>query len=162
MHGRNQHSTEWTPEQDEFVRQNYRIISTREIGAKLGFSKNAVIGRAHRIGLGKPYAEVFNTGTKFGTKPKGTVRQRINVVKRATDFARDKYDQIPRMKRQPLPALNNSIPPLNGVGVSIWDLSQKSCRWMLGEPKELKFCGHEHRPGSSYCEDHHNWTVNRK
>lgn len=154
--------TKWTPDQDEFVRQNYRIISTKKIGEKLGFSKNAVIGRARRIGLGKPYAEVFNTGTRFEIKPKAAFRNSINVVKRATDFARDKFDQAPRMKRVPLPNLNNSIQPLNGVGVSIWELGPKSCRWTLGEPSELTFCGHLHRPGSSYCEDHYKWTVNRK
>lgn len=161
MHVPDHPSTEWKPEEDAFIRENYRVISARAIGEKLGYSKNAVIGRANRIGLGKRYDEVFRNISKPTRVPKAT-RNRINVVKRATDFARDKHDQAPRMKRQPLPSLNNSIQPLNGVGVSIWDLGMKSCRWMLGEPKELKFCGHEHRPGSSYCEDHHNWTVNRK
>jgi hypothetical protein len=161
MNGPNQFSTKWTPEQDEYVRQSYRVISARAIGAKIGFSKSAVIGRAHRIGLGKPYDEVFNTGTKYGTKPKGAICQRINVVKRPTGFARMRQE-APRVKKLPIPELNDSIIPLNGVGVKMWELGSTNCRWVVGEPKDLTFCGHDKKAGSSYCEDHHNWTVSRK
>lgn len=161
MNGSNQLSTKWTPEQDEYVRQNYRVISTRAIGAKLGFSKSAVIGRAHRIGLGRPYDEVFNTGTKYGTKPKGTICQLVNVVKRPTGFARMRQE-APRVKKLPIPELNDSVIPLNGVGIKIWEHGDKNCRWVVGEPKDLTFCGHDKKAGSSYCEDHHNRTVSRK
>lgn len=153
MSGPNQFSTKWTPEQDEYVRQNYRVISTRRIGEKLGFSKSAVIGRAHRIGLGKPYDEVFNRGTKYETKPKSAVGYRINVVKRPTGFARMRQE-APRMKKLPIPDLDIGIQPLNGVGVKLWELNSKHCRWVVGEPKDLLYCGHEIHKGSSYCPTH--------
>jgi len=162
MQNFNQHSTSWTPEKDEYVRENYRIISTKKIGEKLGFSKNAVIGRAHRLGLGKPYAEVFNVGTKYGTKPKASINQGIRMVKRATGCVRMRQENPPKMKKLPFPELNDSIIPLNGTGVKLWELGGKGCRWVLGEPKDLMFCGHNSAAGSSYCQDHHNWTMNRK
>lgn len=43
---------EWSKEDDEFLRQNYRrSMSARDIGAKLGATKNQVIGRAGALGL---------------------------------------------------------------------------------------------------------------
>jgi hypothetical protein len=161
MLGQNQTSTNWNPERDEYVRQNYRTIPARKIGEALGVSKGAVVGRAHRIGLGKPYAEVFNRSTKYETKSKPAIGYSVNVVKRPTGFARMRQE-TPRVKKLPIPELNNSILPLNGVGVKIWELGSDHCRWVVGEPKELTFCGCSKCQGSSYCEDHHNWTVSRK
>lgn len=161
MNGANQYSTKWTPEQDEYVRQNYRVISTRRIGEKLGFSKSAVIGRAHRIGLGKPYDEVFNRGSKFGIKPKAAIGYRINVVKRPTGFARMRQE-APRMKKLPVLDLGIDIQPLNGVGVKLWELNSKHCRWVIGEPKDLLFCGHDKHEGSSYCHTHFTTSTTSK
>ena len=143
----------WTPERDDYIRQNYRVIPTRKTGAELGVSKSAVIGRASRIGLGKPYAEVFNLGRKFEIKPKATTSSSINVVKRPTGFARMRQE-APRVKKLPIPKLNDSTTPLNGVGVKVWDLGNDHCRWVIGEPKDLTFCGNEKHKGSSYCPTH--------
>jgi hypothetical protein len=145
--------TKWTPERDDYIRQNYRTIPTRKIGADLGVSKSAVIGRANRIGLSKPYAEAFNLGRKFEIKPKATTSASINVVKRPTGFARMRQE-APRVKKLPIPELNDPATPLNGVGVKMWDLSSTHCRWVIGEPKDLTFCGHEKHKGSFYCPTH--------
>lgn len=150
-----QPSTKWTPERDDYIRQNYRVIPTRKIGAALGVSKSAVIGRATRIGLGKPYAEVFNVNSKFEVKPRSSTSASINVVKRATGFARMLKEQAPKMKKLPIPELKIDIKPLNGVGVKLWDLNRKHCRWVVGEPKDFVFCGHDNHQGSSYCPTHY-------
>ena len=146
--------TKWTPERDDYIRQNYRAIPTRKIGETLGVTKSAVIGRAYRIGLGKPYAEVFNLGRKFEIKPKATTSAGINVVKRATGFARMLKEQAPRVKKPP-PISIQPITPLNGVGVKVWGLVDTHCRWVIGEPKDLTFCGHDKHKGSSYCPTHY-------
>ncbi len=45
---------EWTDEQiDELVRLWNEGLPTSEIGRKLGTTKNAVVGKAHRLGLSK-------------------------------------------------------------------------------------------------------------
>lgn len=149
-----QPSTKWTPERDEYIRQNYRTIPTRKIGAALGVSKSAVIGRASRIGLGRPYAEVFNLGRKFEIKPKRSPSAGVDVVKRATGFVRMLKEQAPKMKKPSIPELDNLIQPLNGVGVKVWDLGKDHCRWVVGDPKDLTFCGHDKHGSSSYCPTH--------
>lgn len=42
----------WNPEETEYLKANYRRLSAKEIAAFLNrFSKDAVIGKAHRLGL---------------------------------------------------------------------------------------------------------------
>lgn len=39
-------------ERDRWIREHYNIdMTAKEIGARLGCSKSAIIGRAHRIGI---------------------------------------------------------------------------------------------------------------
>lgn len=46
---------EWTKEGDQFLRDFYNgVLSASHIGKRLGYSRNAIIGRAHRIGLARP------------------------------------------------------------------------------------------------------------
>lgn len=144
-----QSSTEWDEANDEFIRQNYRVMSARKIGEALGFSKNSVISRAHRIGMGKPYAEVF---------PGTPARKRKRKVERRAPPQENKLKALPIIKVK----LPEDIRFLNGFGVKIWDLDEKMCRWVVGEPSNLTFCGMKKQDGSSYCCDHHKWTVNKK
>lgn len=44
----------WSPEQDDYIRSFYkRGKSASQIGAHLGATRSAVVGRAHRLGLSK-------------------------------------------------------------------------------------------------------------
>ena len=49
----------WTPERTAALKSLWGDgLSTREIGLKLGITKNAVVGKAHRLGLSKGNAPV--------------------------------------------------------------------------------------------------------
>ena len=44
----------WTPERINYLKELWNEgLSTREIGLKLGVTRNAVVGKAHRMGLSK-------------------------------------------------------------------------------------------------------------
>jgi hypothetical protein len=45
------HTFNWTPERIEFLKRCYPIRSSQQIAGDLGVSKNAVIGKARRLGL---------------------------------------------------------------------------------------------------------------
>ncbi len=45
------HSTDWTPAQVAVLRRGWGIRSARAIGRDVGRSRNAVIGKANRLGL---------------------------------------------------------------------------------------------------------------
>jgi hypothetical protein len=44
----------WTPRQDSVLRQLWRQLPAQGIGARLGKTRDAVIGRARRLGLSTP------------------------------------------------------------------------------------------------------------
>lgn len=114
-------------------------LSAAKIAALLGngITRNAVIGKARRLNL----------------EP----RKRSPVM-RAPRHPRAKPSLV-------VVAGNGSIPPPLRLVLSeppsdkrctIFDLSDKTCRWPIGHPKEpdFQFCGHAPREGSPYCEYH--------
>ena len=52
----------WTDERIAFLRKHWRVLSCSQIGRELGCSKNAALGKAHRLGLanGVPYKRCFH------------------------------------------------------------------------------------------------------
>jgi hypothetical protein len=146
MTGQNITLTSWTEEQDAYIRQSYRNIPAIKIGEFLGKTKGAIIGRANRIGLGKPYREVF-PGTPAYVRPKS--------VKRLEDGRSSLFFRLPKMN------LNSEVEPLNGSGLKIWELKDKHCRWVVGEPSDLTYCGHDQHTGSSYCPSHFALSIRK-
>ena len=67
----------WTPDEDAVLRREYALRSARELGEMLGRARNAVIGRARRIGLAVPEAALHNrlvqsAKTRRARRPKFT------------------------------------------------------------------------------------------
>jgi hypothetical protein len=53
------HRQVWTDDMDDVVREAYRDRTRlAEVAQRLGVSRNAVIGRARRLGLNRPVAAV--------------------------------------------------------------------------------------------------------
>ena len=62
--------------------------------------------------------------------------------------------QRPAALPEPLPVRLVDLP--KGGRVTILHLSDKTCKWPIGDPghEEFCFCGHGPREGSPYCEYH--------
>lgn len=163
-------STKWTDEEADFLRKNYRTYSCRVIAETLGKSRNAIIGKASRLGLTLPYDQVF--GNPYGKVLRVEKMRKIvpDVPTSADDFFSRNLLAIVKEKnehfKKPKPVfekhepLENSVVPLNGVGVSLWDAKSSHCRWVLGEPKAMMYCGHTVHKGSSYCPTHYAVSKN--
>lgn len=136
------HSTSpWTPDLMDLLRKYWAEGKSASTIARLlgnGITRNAVIGKASRLGLARRAPSPVNRA------PRG-----------------------PRIGKPSLAvaASNGSIPPPLRLVLSeppsdkrctIFDLSAKTCRWPIGHPKEpdFCFCGHAPREGSPYCEYH--------
>ena len=103
-----------------------------------GVTRNAVIGKVHRLGLS---GRVTTQRMKY--------RKRARAKKIRTDgrvFA-------PTFAREPLPPEPSRPKKL----FTLDSLTDSQCRFPYGDPKtvEFGFCGCEKMPGSSFCPGHH-------
>lgn len=132
---------DWTADKIEMLRQLWSSgDTTAQIGAKLGCSKNAVIGKAKRVGL----------------------VHRPNPVRRRGEATREKT-LTPRMQRPKVTLITShkaAEPAVNPIApaVQIRRLrrAQPPCCWPLGEPgaRDFRFCEALCEQGRHYCANH--------
>lgn len=103
-------------------------LSITKIGLELGVSRNAVIGKAIRIGLPR-------RGSPIAQKPKS---ERIQC------------ETKPPLPLRPIERLREP-----GPGVSLLDLRWTQCSYILGDPRDCRCCGERVKPGTAFCEHHH-------
>jgi GcrA cell cycle regulator len=131
----------WQPEQDAIVRDLWGKHGCKYIAATIGVSRNAVIGRAHRLGLGE---------TRGPRKPKVVREKRVRIVKAYTP-------RVHIRQAKPIVPKPSPIEPLN---VGFFDLAHCHCHYPDdGEGLAMKFCGHPTIKGSSYCAWHNSVTL---
>ena len=126
----------WTYERIEKLKQLWdEGLTASRIAAELGdVTRNAVIGKAHSLGLsGRMASKSKNNGISIIRK------KRINVSR-----SQKVIDITPVIDE-----------PMNPT--SFQDIKDGLCRWPLGEPEEIdfKFCGRNTNEGFVYCQAHH-------
>ena len=144
----------WTPDLiKELKRLWNKGLTTVEIGNRIGMSKNAVVGKAHRLGLeGRPSPIKRD-------KKKETVT--VRATKKVTPAPKEEVTQSSILPPEPVfevePIVEQVLPKKKKhKGVQLVDLKPNSCRWPEGDPKDpdFCFCGQECVPGKIYCEEH--------
>lgn len=147
----------FTREEDDILRESYRVKTVRELAKILNRSRNSIIGRASRLGVNRSKSEAALEREVKRRHDTASIKDHL-VVKRSNSSHFRKSSV--RLSPQELP--EETVTPLNGVGVKIWDLEPGHCRWVMGETKELTFCGHQKKFGSHYCNQHHDKSVVKK
>lgn len=134
----------WTEERTELAKRLWMQGRTAEAIARYigGTSRNAVIGKMHRLGLKRDNAQQHRFNGMRSAE-----RARTNA-KRDTKSAASG----PRYVRVPIP--KNDAP--KGRLVMFADIEPHHCRAPYGDPKQpgFGFCGCERVPGTSYCAEH--------
>ena len=126
----------WTNERVELLRKLWGEGRTAaEIAKELGgVTRNAVIGKAHRLKLSNRLSPIQQT-------------------KKTTSPATGKTPQEkPVITRKPA----NNDEPIKVKGVAMADLKDKMCHWPIGDPRDdnFHFCGCPSVPGLPYCASH--------
>ena len=126
----------WTHERIEHLKKLWEAGHTASnIATELGgITRNAVIGKAHRLGL------------SGRMKSKSKVSS-VSIVRRK---------KMPANRNSKIIELTTSVSePMNPI--SFAGIKDGLCRWPLGEPEELdfKFCGRSSNDGVIYCDEHH-------
>ena len=134
---------EWTPDRiDELTRLWNEGLSTAEIGKMLGISKNAVVGKAHRLHLSSRPSPI----RRMSMRPSPAIRLR-DPRPAPTGF------DLPHRANVVVPA---PVPRIPVAPPRVLELSNQTCMWPVGHPGEpsFRFCGERALVGKPYCADH--------
>jgi hypothetical protein len=153
----------WT---DEKVAELQRLwCSTRmtalEIGAALGCGRNAVIGKAHRLGLEKRRETASRRGEARLAKSVEEKKRRAAQATAAWRTRRTKAPQetsVPQSRKE-RPQTKfvtgqepHLAPPAGGLGVSLADLTDNGCRYLWDGGEGVLYCGKPAVKG--WCAEH--------
>ena len=117
-------------------------LPTAQIGKLLGFTKNAVVGKAHRIGLERRPSPIRRTAVKPDRKKaRSPIIPKLNF-----ETINQEAKKIPKEQQSFQPVVKNIINTH----------SKRGCEWPEGHPDEsdFKFCGIERYEDKPYCQKH--------
>ena len=168
----------WTDERVDVLKKMWgEGQSASQIAKALGgVTRNAVIGKVHRLGLSN------RTGGGGATKP-GTKDRAAKPAPTATSATRPEVAQsAPQPARKPVIPLRRPIipagqplppqPSANEISpealasvrevekkakrIGLMDLTERTCKWPIGDPAtdDFWFCGLSVQTGKPYCEAH--------
>lgn len=165
---RRYNETQWTPFMigqltDLWVNgENGVRLSASQIGARMGITGNAVLGKAHRLGLpSRPSPLASNSPTR--SRQLGTAKRApSNPIPRApkvTLFPHIPYAS-PAVRLDPAPDLDEErevydLRKLRSERMPAPKPRLKECCWPIGEPRTpgFRFCDGPVKRGS-YCVEH--------
>lgn len=137
-------SSSWTEERIALLKQFWGQKSAAEIAKILGegVSRNAVIGKAHRLNL------------SAGKKPANTS---ISTIRERARSAAKKEKRAPRRAPRATKPARELPPEPQSLNLSLLELTDKTCRYPHGDPQDkdnFSFCGAPSLPGLPYCAHH--------
>ena len=131
---------EWTEEAIAKLRTLWAEgLSTAEIGRRLNISKNAVVGKAHRLNLPPRPSPIRRTEGQTAARPSGPKRTQGPTL-----------PPLSASIGAPMPALRAIMPAAKSAPRAT------PCCWPIGEPgtPSFHFCNAAAAAGKPYCEEH--------
>lgn len=154
----------WTDERVELLRKLWlEGLSASRIAAELagGVTRNAVIGKVHRLGLsGRVKAQTSSNSARLRPAAKAPIG-RPAAPQRPTPLPlRGNTALAPQSRPLPAPQLlrdaDDVVVPMT-ANVTIMELRESMCRWPVGDPSspEFRYCGGRAPIGEGpYCAYH--------
>lgn len=148
----------WTDDRVELLKRLWNQgLSASQIAGELGhgITRNAVIGKVHRLGLsGRAKApsssapRAARKTTRAPSHPMTMVRGNLALKPKAAPAP------MPIVAYRPEPVAEVVVPMSERV--TIMELRESMCRWPLGDPStpEFRFCGAPSPIGTPYCGFH--------
>jgi GcrA cell cycle regulator len=169
----------WTDERIATLKKMWlQGKSASEIAEKLGgVTRNAVIGKAHRLNLSgrpSPIKKVATVAKKPAVAAAPAKKPVASVKPMPAPKAAAPAKAAPAPMPKPAPqrtsgngpgkppeivqlaALANATSRADGKLISILELSEKNCRWPVGDPRDGNFgyCGNDSYGSHPYCAEH--------
>ena len=127
----------WTEDRVEILTKLWAEgLSASQIALKLGgVTRNAVIGKVHRLGL--------SGRAKPSNPAKKKARAKTTARKRQTRLPSAPRAPRPAVRPRPAPPPIEALPMADGRFATILTITEHMCKWPIGDPStsEFRFCG---------------------
>jgi GcrA cell cycle regulator len=152
----------WTDERVELLKKLWNDgLSASQIAAEIGsITRNAVIGKVHRLGLSgraRPQSVAQPRPRKApAARPTGASPPNHGLHTRGATALASLPQIMAEAAPQAAPQANPDVVVPFSERVTIMELKESMCRWPLGDPTtaEFRYCGSKSEVGTPYCQYH--------
>ena len=163
----------WTDERVELLKKMWgEGQSASQIAKELGgVTRNAVIGKVHRLGLSNRAGASAPAPEKKPAKAASSSSKAAKPAAKATE----KVVEVTVTPRKPIVPAGQPLPPQPSANeispealatvrevektskkITLMELTERTCKWPIGDPAtdDFWFCGLAVQHGKPYCEAH--------
>ena len=167
----------WTDERVETLKRMWNEgQSASQIAKELGgVTRNAVIGKVHRLGLSNRAGAPVKPGAEAEEPRDEPAAVAAPEAAPAPAAPKDAAPEAPTPMRKPIVPAGQPLPPQPSANeispealatvrevektakrISLMELTERTCKWPIGDPAtdDFWFCGLAVQQGKPYCEAH--------
>ncbi len=150
----------WTDDRVELLKKLWAEgLSASQIAGQLGgVTRNAVIGKVHRLGLSgrATTSRVKPNRTRKNRTPRQTNTARLGLFSSNATALRSLSGNPDGPKEEPFRSQYEELVIPEAERVDLVDLKECQCRWPIGDPQDpnFHFCGKKTSDSGPYCEYH--------
>lgn len=140
----------WTDEKvEELCKLWDKGLTANEIAKKLGVTKNAIVGKVHRLCLKARPSPIKPKTEETEESQKTILNEFEDETQNIEDVAEHETVEVAIVE------VTETNKNTDGI-IKLIDLDSHTCRWPVGDPRDddFGFCGKKVRAGQTYCDEH--------